>query len=277
MYSSLISATQLHEQQTPAWVLVDCRFSLADTAAGRAAYESAHIPGAIYAHLDDDLSSAVPLTDNGRHPLPSAEQMRETFGRFGITPTTQVVVYDNLGGAIASRLWWMLRYMAHEAVAVLDGGIDHWLAAGLLTEAGTNENKTAVFTGVPHEQMLVTLDDLMADDVPLLIDSRSPGRYRGESEPIDPVAGHIPGAVNYFHANNRDENKLHRPAAQIRAQIDAVLGDVTADNATFHCGSGVTACANILATQYIGLPMPRLYVGSWSEWCRDTDLPVAQA
>lgn len=274
-YSTLISAEDLHSQRTADWVLLDCRFSLADTAAGHAAYVAAHIPGAVYAHLDDDLSNEQPVTDRGRHRLPSPETISETFGRFGITANTQVVVYDDLGGAIASRAWWMLRYMGHDAVAVLDGGIDPWLAAEYPTETGENHNKRTKFFGVPRSEMLVTLDNLMADELPILIDSRSPARYRGEVEPIDPVAGHIPGAINYFHANNRNQDKLHLTAEELRANFAAVLGEISADNATFHCGSGVTACANILATQHAGLPMPRLYVGSWSEWCRDSDLPVA--
>lgn len=275
MYKSLIGVDRLAQHLGDSdWVIVDCRFDLADTAAGRRQYETAHIPGAVYAHLDDDLSGP-PVTDRGRHPLPSPAALAALFSRLGIGEMTQVVVYDDKNGAIAARLWWELRYMGHEAVAVLDGGWAAWQAAGLPTRAGAEENEPATFTGRPKAHWLVRLEELPAQQ--LLIDSRSPARYRGEVEPLDPVAGHIPGAVNYFFQENWSADGRYLPAAEIRARLEAVLDGAEPETAVFYCGSGVTACVNLLALAHAGLGNGRLYVGSWSEWCADPARPVAGA
>jgi len=272
MYSTLIdSETVQRNIDRDDWVVVDCRYSLADTEAGHLAYEKAHLPGAIYAHLDKDLCGP-PVTDFGRHPLPTADVMAARFGRMGIGEGTQVVVYDDANGAIASRLWWMLRFMGHDAAAVLDGGWQAWLESGFPTRAGFEANEAAQFSGAPREGWLVTLDDLQG--LPILVDSRAPERYRGEVEPIDSRAGHIPGAVNFFYQENWDENGRYLPPDILRTQFAQLLGDVAAEEATFHCGSGVTGCANLLAMAYAGLGDGRLYVGSWSEWCRDPARPA---
>ncbi|WP_420642721.1 sulfurtransferase [Candidatus Leptofilum sp.] len=272
MHKTLIDAQTLAENiGNPNWVIVDCRFSLADTAAGYQNYQQAHIPGAVYAHLDDDLSGP-PATDHGRHPLPTPQRLAQLFSFLGIDEMSQVVAYDDAGGMIAARLWWMLRYMRHEAVAVLDGGWQAWQTAGLPTKSGVERNEPAQFSGRPQPKWLVTLDEV--ESQPLLVDSRGPARYRGEIEPIDPQPGHIPGAVNLPFENQLDANGRFRPAEEMKAQITAVLGKMRPDAVTFYCGSGVTACVNLLAMAHVGLGNGRLYVGSWSEWSNDPERPV---
>lgn len=274
MYKTLISPENLAENiHKPNWVIVDCRFSLADTAVGYQNYQQAHIPGAIYAHLDDDLSS-LPVTDHGRHPLPTPQKLGQLFSRLGIDEMSQVVAYDDAGGMIAARLWWMLRYMRHQAVAVLDGGWQAWQAAGLSTKSGIEINQPAQFTGRPQPKWLVTVDEVA--NQPLLIDSRGEARYRGEIEPIDPQPGHIPGAVNLPFENHLDANGRFHTIEQMKSQLTAVLGSTRPDRATFYCGSGVTACVNLLAMAHVGLGNGRLYVGSWSEWSRDPERPIAK-
>lgn len=272
MFTTLIDVSSLSQNfEDRDWVIVDCRFSLADTTAGRRAYEQAHITGAVYAHLDHDLSGP-PVTDNGRHPLPTPAALTKLFGRLGIDESKQVIVYDDANGMVASRLWWMLRYMGHKAVAVLAGGWPAWQAANLPTFSGVEINPPVIFTGAPHPGWLVPIDDV--PQVPLLIDSRSPERYRGENETIDTQAGHIPGAINYFYQNNWAADG-YLPPAEIQTQLQQLLGDTPADEAVFYCGSGVSACANLLALTHAGLGNGRLYVGSWSEWSRDSERPIA--
>lgn len=271
IYATLLSPAVLKTSLTqPDWVVVDCRFSLSDTTAGRRAYLESHIPGAVYAHLDDDLSNP-PTTDRGRHPLPPPDHLIALFSRLGISANTQVVVYDDARGMVASRLWWMLRYMGHEAVAVLDGGWQAWVAEGLPTWAGEEHNEPASFSGSPRRDWLVTLE--MLPEQVLLVDSRDGARYRGEVETIDPYAGHIPGAVNYFYGLNVDAEGRFLAGEQVKQQLEAVLGDTRPQEAVFYCGSGVSACVNLLALKHAGLPDGKLYVGSWSEWCTDPTRP----
>ena len=273
MYKTLISPEALAENmQKPNWVIVDCRFSLADTAVGYQNYQQAHIPGAVYAHLDDDLCS-VPVTDHGRHPLPTPQRLAQLFSRLGIDEMSQVVAYDDAGGMIASRLWWELRYMHHEAVAVLDGGWQAWQATGLPTKSGNEINEAAHFTGRPQPKWVVTLGEV--EDQPLLIDSRAPARYRGETEPIDARPGHIPGAANLPFEDQLDANGRFRQPDELKAQLTAVLGKIAPESATFYCGSGVSACVNLLAMAHVGMGNGRLYVGSWSEWSGDPARPAA--
>lgn len=271
IYTTLIDSQQLSAHlDDPAWVVVDCRFSLADTGAGRRAYEEGHIPGAVYAHLDDDLSGP-PVTDHGRHPLPTPEAMIALFRRLGIDNESQVVAYDSSSGMVAARLWWMLRYMGHRTAAVLDAGWDAWLAAGLPVATGAEANPAGQFDGRPHTDRLVLIDEV--ETLPLLIDSREGERFRGETEPLDPVAGHIPGASHYFYALNLDPDGRFQPPDRLRQQLDHLLGDIAPAEATFYCGSGVSACVNLLALAHAGLGDGRLYVGSWSEWSRDPERP----
>lgn len=274
MYATLIDCRSLKASLgREDWVVVDTRFDLADKTAGYRAYLEGHIPGAVYADLEKDLSGPVGAA-TGRHPVPDAAQLTEVFSRLGIGPDTQVVAYDDAGGSIAARLWWLLRYLGHDAAAVLDGGWGEWLGQGLAAESGQPPGRpAAAFQGRPRHAWLVTAATVPA--AARLIDSREPARYSGEREPIDPVAGHIPGAVNYFWKRNLDENGRFRPAEEIRRDLLAVLAGAPVEEAVFYCGSGVTACHNLLAAARAGLPAPRLYGGSWSEWCRDPRRPVA--
>ncbi|MCP4421854.1 MAG: sulfurtransferase [Chloroflexi bacterium] len=273
MYKTLIDPiTVADSSNNPNWVIIDCRFSLADTAVGYKNYQTAHIPSAVYAHLDDDLSGP-PITDYGRHPLPTPQRLAQLFSRLGIDEMSQVVAYDDAGGMIAARLWWMLRYMGHEAVAVLNGGWQAWQTAVLPTKSGIEENDAAQFSGRPQAKWLVTLEEVA--DQPLLIDSRAPERYRGEIEPLDPQPGHIPGALNLPFTNHLDENGRFRSNNEMRAALTAVLGRNSGSRATFYCGSGVTACVNLLAMVHVGMGNGRLYVGSWSEWSSDPERPIA--
>jgi thiosulfate/3-mercaptopyruvate sulfurtransferase len=274
-YETLVDCDTLSRQMAnPNWIVVDCRFYLADTDAGEREYRQSHIPGAVYAHLDRDLSGP-PLTDSGRHPLPSAEAMAALFSRLGIDGSKQVVAYDSAGGALAAaRLWWMLHYLGHTAVALLDGGWQVWQAAGLPTAAGIETNPPAPFEGQPQRRRLVLLDEVAGAE--LLVDARDPARYRGEVEPIDPVAGHIPGAVNYPLQDNLGPDGRFLPPEQLRRQLEPVLGLTDPQDAVFYCGSGVSACQNILAMVHAGLPPGRLYAGSWSEWIRNPERPVVR-
>ena len=266
MYETLIDAATLATHLDDGrWVIVDCRFSLADTEAGRRAYRAAHIPGAVYAHLDDDLSGP-PVTDNGRHPLPTPAALTALFSRLGIGAETQVVAYDDANGMIAGRLWWMLRYMGHEATAVLDGGWQVWEAADLPVASGTERNEPASFSGAPRSEWLVQLAEVPTQ--PLLVDSRDGARYRGEMETLDPIAGHIPGARNLYFEEMWGEDGRYLPTDEMAQKLGDVLGETPPDEAVFYCGSGVSACVNLLALKHAGMGNGRLYVGSWSEWSR---------
>jgi thiosulfate/3-mercaptopyruvate sulfurtransferase len=274
MFISLIDAREFESARgAPDWIVIDCRYELSDPGAGFRSYLEGHIPGAQYAHLHDHLSD-VPGTDHGRHPLPSPVRMTQVFSGLGIAPGSQVIVYDAGGGFIASRLWWMLQYMGHRKAAIMDGGWEAWLELGVETESGEMHRPAARFAGSPDPHMLVRLEEV--GRLPLLLDSRDPARYAGAEETIDPVAGHIPGARNYFWKRNLDAAGRFLPASQLRQQLLARYGATDPDDVTFYCGSGVSACHNVLAATAAGLPMPRLYVGSWSEWCADPARPVAR-
>lgn len=252
-------------------VLIDCRFYLDNVNRGQSDYEREHISTAQYAHLDLDL--CAPLSPgSGRHPLPSQEAMAQLFGRLGISTTKQVVVYDGANGIAATRLWWMLQLMGHKHAAVLDGGLPAWKAAGFPVASGIERNSPEEFTARFRPELLVSMHEVPS--ARLLIDSRSPERYQGEFEPIDPIAGHIPGASNRFHLSNYSEGRL-LPAAVLREQFEQLLGDVPAEEAVFYCGSGVTACNNLLALAHAGLGEGKMYAGSWSEWCAYEDNGVS--
>jgi len=278
-YTTLISTKTLNQQlNNPGWVIVDCRFSLADTEAGAKAYRHGHIPNARYAGLDKDLSSAI--TDfTGRHPLPDFALLAKKLGDWGITNNSQVVAYDDAGGAFAGRLWWLLRCMGHDKVAVLDGGIKQWQKQGLPITTALPKVKPATFRPYPNDAAwlnAVQVQNALARKTICLIDARTPERYRGEQEPIDPVAGHVPGALNRAFQLNLDSNGLFLPAEQLREQFKRLTGGTPPQHVVHMCGSGVTACHNLLAMEHAGLTGSKLYAGSWSEWIRDKNRPVAK-
>ena len=263
----------------PALVVVDCRFDLKDTSGGEAAYRVSHIPGAVYAHLDKDLAG-VKTGNNGRHPLPEVDTAARTFGRMGISHRTQVVAYDQDTGGWASRLWWMLRWLGHDDVAVLDGGFAAWAAEGRPTTSSVDTRSPGVFIPHPRAAMVATLADVAAcsgDTHRRLLDARAPERFRGDVEPIDRTPGHIPGAVNVPFLDNLEPSGRFRPAADLASRFRAALGDTAPDHAVCYCGSGVTACQNVLALEHAGLHGARLYVGSWSEWSSDPSRPVERS
>jgi thiosulfate/3-mercaptopyruvate sulfurtransferase len=258
------------------WAVVDCRFDLAEPGKGEALYLDAHIPGARYAHLDRDLSGEK-TGSNGRHPLPTAEQMRERFSAFGIGPGTQVVAYDADNGMHAARLWWMVRYMGHDAVAVLDGGLARWTREGHAVRGGQEVVRPAVFVGAPREGWRVDAAAVLAhlhDPESLLVDARAEPRFRGETEPLDPKAGHIPGACNFFFQHNLASDGTFRPPDELRVAWTSLLGGRPPDQVVMYCGSGVTACHNLLALEHAGLTGARIYPGSWSEWSADPGRPI---
>jgi len=278
-YTTLIPATELAKYlDDPAWVIVDCRFSLADMERGRRDYQEAHIPGAVYAHLDEDLSGPVIAGQTGRHPLPDIETFAQTLSGWGINSSIQVVVYDDSTGGIAARLWWMLRWLGHDDVAVIDGGWAQWSRAGLPVERVTESKPARVFAARPRPDWVVStaVVEAMSQDQPAaLFDSRTADRYRGKNETIDPVAGHIPGAVCAPYPDNVGSDGLFLPKEALRARFESLLGGIPAEQAVFYCGSGVTAAHNLLAMAYAGLGDARLYAGSWSEWIVDPARPVA--
>jgi len=261
------------------WVVVDCRFSLADPDAGRGQYEQSHIPGAVYAHLNNDLSGTIIPGKTGRHPLPPLDRAADTFGELGIGKGIQVIAYDESGGPFAARLWWMLRWLGHDTVAVLDGGWSKWMAENRPTASGVEQNAKRDFTPDPNHDLVVDADFVArhrTDPQFKLIDARAPERFAGRTEPIDPVAGRIPGAVNAFYRDNLDQAGCFLPADQLKQRFEPVIGTVKPENVILYCGSGVSATHNALAMAHAGIPGSRLYAGSWSDWITDPDRPIAK-
>lgn len=280
-YTTLISATELAAHiGEPDWIVLDCRHDLSNPAFGRAAYAEGHLPRAQFAHLDTDL--AGDKVDHqgvfrGRHPLPKREVFIQTLRRWGINDDTQVVAYDAHGGMFAARLWWMLRWAGHEAVAVLDGGLPAWTAQGLplsteviVHQAGTLSERPSLASEVDAEALVRNLESRQRT----VIDARAPDRFRGENETLDPVGGHIPGAKNRFFKDNLAPDGRFKSADQLRADFSQLIAEPT--QAVMQCGSGVTACHNLLALEVAGLKGAALYPGSWSEWCSDPARPVAK-
>ena len=277
-YTTLISVRDLAAHlDDVAWVVCDCRHDLVKTAAGREAYAQAHIPGARFVHVDDDLSA--PLTGrNGRHPLPDPAKFVARLGELGIDNAKQVVAYDASGSAYAARLWWMLRWAGHESVAVLDGGWNAWTAARQRVTAESPAVTPLRFSPTYRMDLArdaATLISGQDKQRPILVDARSPDRFRGENETLDPVAGHIPGARNRFFRLNLGADGCFKPATTLRAEFHELLGAATPSHVVHYCGSGVTACHNLLAMEIAGLTGSRLYPGSWSEWIADRSRPVA--
>jgi len=280
-YQTLISATNLLQNaQNPNWVIVDCRHDLVDAAAGRTAYDAGHIPEARFANLDRDLSGAKQATDGsfrGRHPLPEKDALLASLRRWGINDDTQVIAYDAQGGMYAARLWWLLRSIGHSSVAVLDGGVAAWQAAGgglsaaePAPAAGSISAKPPLTVSVNAHDILVNLTNPRRT----IVDARAPDRFRGENETIDPVGGHIPGAKNRFFKDNLQADGRFKPGHQLHEEFGALISEPQA--AVMQCGSGVTACHNLLALEIAGLHGAALYPGSWSEWCSDPARPMAK-
>ncbi|MEQ1803801.1 MAG: sulfurtransferase [Burkholderiaceae bacterium] len=275
----LISAERVLSQQRTQepLTLIDVRFDLADVEAGRNAWRAGHVPGSLYWHLDTDLSRAK-NGHNGRHPLPERADFARTLGRAGIAPHSRVVTLDAQGGVYAARAWWMLRWMGHDAVAVLDGGIAAWLAAG--GALSTDPVAPGSAPPYPDRPALVQSRDAAALAATLgnvrLIDARAPERFRGEVEPLDKQAGHIPGALNRFFKDNLDTGGRFKPADRLREEFAALMGGPGPQGVVHSCGSGVTACHNLLAMEVAGLTGSALYPGSWSEWSSDPARPIAR-
>ena len=259
-------------------VIIDCRFSLADTESGQKAYKESHIQGAVYAHLDKDLSSSIIKEKTGRHPFPDIETFSQKLSNWGIDAETQVVAYDQNHGGIAARLWFLLKWLGHEKVAVLNGGWEKWQADKLPITDEIHPRPSKVFVPNPQAQMLVDINFMEKNlDNPeiIYIDSRTAERYRGKTEPIDPVAGHIPGAISAPFLDNLGTDGLFLDKEALAKRFIKVLKGKPKAKVIFYCGSGVTACHNLLAMQHLGLKSPRLFPGSWSEWIVDAKRPIA--
>lgn len=279
VYGTLISASELLAlcQGGDAPVLIECSFDLFDAAAGERAWRAGHPAGARYLHLDRDMAGAKTGT-NGRHPLPERAAFARTLARCGVAPQTQVVALDRQGGVYAARLWWMLRWMGHADAAVLDGGVDAWLAAG----GGISTEQPALVEAAPYPDRAPLTSARGASELAAslgrvrLIDARAPERFRGEVEPLDAQAGHIPGALNRFFKDNLGPGGGFKPAEQLRQEFLPLLAGQSAAQVVHQCGSGVTACHNLLAMEHAGLTGSSLYPGSWSEWSADPARPVAR-
>jgi len=280
MFTTLIDANTLSQHLSdPQWVILDCRHDLMNPDFGRNAFAEGHIQGAQFANIDTDLSGPKTSADGvfrGRHPLPDRAALLETLRRWGINDDTQVVAYDAHGGMYAARLWWLLRWLGHGAVVVLDGGLAAWGAAGLplVTSVagrprGTLAEKATLVRKVSVGELVENLDAKRLQ----VVDARANDRFRGENETIDPVGGHIPGARNRFFKDNLQADGRFKDAAVLKQELAPIVG--TPASAVMQCGSGVTACHNLLALEVAGLPGAALYPGSWSEWCADSTRPVA--
>ncbi len=281
MYTTLISAADLAAHiDRPDWVVVDCRHDLVNLAFGRDAYAAGHLPGAVFADMETELSGAKRGPDGvfrGRHPLPEKEALVETLRSWGVNDGTQVVAYDAHGGMYAARLWWLLRWIGHEASAVLDGGLPAWQALGQPLSAelpakprGAIEARAPFVPTVTVAEVLENIESAKRT----VVDARAADRFRGENETVDPVGGHIPGARNRFFKDNLQGDGRFKAPEQLREEFGAVIKDPK--DAIMQCGSGVTACHNLLALEVAGMPGAALYPGSWSEWSADPSRPVAR-
>jgi thiosulfate/3-mercaptopyruvate sulfurtransferase len=277
-FTTLISTAELAEHLAdPDWAVVDVRFSLSDHAVGERSYLAAHIPGAVYAHLDRDLASPQIAGKTGRHPLPPVAAIIQTLSQWGIGRHTQVVAYDDNSGVYAGRLWWMLRWLGHDAAAVLNGDWRQWQREGRPVRAGVETRPPHSFVAHVRPELVVTAEEIEArlgDPTLHLYDARGADRFRGENETIDPVGGHIPGARSAPYAGNLDAVGRMLPPEALRARFEELLGATPAEEAIFYCGSGVSVAHDVLALQHAGLGMPRVYVGSWSDWISNGQRPV---
>jgi thiosulfate/3-mercaptopyruvate sulfurtransferase len=275
-FTTLISVAELAGQRAEGWAVVDCRVGR-EGASGLERYRAAHIAGAVHAHLEEDLSGPIIPGRTGRHPLPDPDALAERLGRWGIDGGTQVVAYDDRDGSMAARLWWLLRWLGHDKVAVLDGGLAAWAEAGLPLRDGVEERAPRRFIPRPRPELIADAAEVLrraADPAYAVIDARAHSRYLGQNETLDPLAGHIPGARSYPFADNVDAAGLFRPREELRARFAPLVERRPPEHVIAYCGSGVTAAHNILAMEHAGLAGARLYVGSWSEWITDQSRPI---
>ena len=277
MNSALVNVSELQAHLSdPDWCVLDCRHDLMDLGLGRRQYAQGHIPGARFAGIDEHLSGPK-SGSNGRHPLPDRARLAERFGAWGVGNDTRIVAYDASGGQFAVRLWWLARWLGHDRVAVLDGGWPLWLSETGMSSVEAPAPPPRRFVpgdGLEGVVSAPELQRLLAERSVLLVDARAPERYEGRVEPIDPVAGHVPGAVNRFWQANLADGRF-KPAAQLRAEYEQLLAGRSPSTMVAQCGSGVTACHHLLAMRVAGLAGARLYAGSWSEWIADPARPVA--
>ena len=275
----LISPSQLKEHLgDPLWVIFDCRHDLIDHAKGARLFEEGHIPGAHFAPVETALSGTKDGT-NGRHPLPSPNTFAVFLAAHGVSALSTIVAYDDCGGLYASRLWWLARWIGLESVLLLDGGLPRWVAEnGIITPVVASAEPAIVKPRAEQEMVWSTAKVLshLSDPTIALIDARAAERFRGDVEPMDPVAGHIPSALNRFYKSNLQPNLTFRPADELKAEFSKLIKDRAPKNVVHYCGSGITACANIFAMEYAGLPGSKLYAGSWSEWVSASSRPVAR-
>lgn len=275
-YKTLVDTSVLASKLSDKdWIVVDCRHDLINPQAGEADYANAHIPGAFFAHLDRDLAGNR-TGSNGRHPLPDPVALAEKLGRAGLAKGKQLVAYDAQGGIFAARLWWLARWLGHSDVAVLDGGWPQWLIEGRPRSTQVPAPTGNDFHGVPDSNWLDADSVLKNLGKLALIDARAPDRFRGENETLDPVGGRIPGARNRFFRDNLAADGKFKAAEQLGSEFSALLADTVVEKVMHSCGSGVSACHNLLAMEIAGMPGSRLYPGSWSEWCADPTRPIAR-
>jgi thiosulfate/3-mercaptopyruvate sulfurtransferase len=276
MYTSVITAEELNQYSDTNLIIIDCRFQLNDTEAGRKAYDVSHLTGAYYSHLDKDCSGTITATSS-RHPLPDIHTFLQTISKWGIQKDSQVIVYDAGAGGIAARLWWMLKNIGLDSVAVLNGGFSYWQSIGypLTQEVPSYQTGTTNLTAngwsfVSMEQM----KEFINNSDYLIIDARAPERYAGETEPIDPIAGHIPSAINRFHGLNFDTNDCIKSKEELEIEFSSLIGQYPIENVIVYCGSGVTSCAHLFPLEYINKKGAKLYAGSWSEWIKYPENPI---
>jgi thiosulfate/3-mercaptopyruvate sulfurtransferase len=277
-YKTIISAADLSEKlDNPDIAIMDCRFYLPEPERGYQEYLEGHIPGAVYLNLDQDLSGEIVPGITGRHPLPDANVFAERLSGWGIDRSTQVIAYDNMGGALAARLWWMLRWLGHDQTAIMDGGWNAWVKANYPQEIPVQTRKPAKFTAKENPDYIADLtfvDEIRLDPDYLLVDARSPERYWGLKETIDVKAGHIPGAVTAPYMENLTEDEYFLPVEQLAERYQNLLEGIPAENVILYCGSGVTSIHSMIAMIMAGYDMPKLYAGSWSEWIADPNRPI---
>lgn len=278
-YTTLLSTAELAAHlDDPHWVIIDARFNLREPEQGRQAYLAGHVPGALYADLNQDLSSRPIPGQTGRHPLPDVAAFAATLSRWGIDHGVQVVVYDDASGFYAGRLWWMLQWMGHDAVAVLNGGWTQWQKVARPIRAGAEQRTPRPFVTHLRPELMVdaaTIQARLGHADLAMFDARTADRYRGENETLDPVGGHIPGAHSAPYTGNLDADGLMLPPERLRARFAALLGNTPVEEAIFYCGSGVSVMSDVIAVRHAGLGMPKVYIGSWSDWVSDPARPIA--